>query len=108
MIKGKTKGFRGTHPESLLFVKHGQIVRAYLFHLFRAFAARQSLRSALISYSHTENGLTFDRAARYPLDVITLHTHKQGYDNATDDERSRAKDGKIVVEAILFRVYHFI
>ena len=59
-------------------------------------------------YSVVKLFLSFHRAARYPLDVVVLHTHKQGDDNTADDGCPRAKDGEIFVKTTLFRVYQLI
>ena len=37
-----------------------------------------------------------------------MHTHKQRYDNTPHHKRARAKHGKIIVKAVLFRIDHFI
>ena len=63
---------------------------------------------ARASYDVKVDDVTLDRAAGNPFDIVFLHTHKQRHDNRAHDERPRTEHGKIVVEAVFFRIDHFI
>ena len=52
--------------------------------------------------------LAFDRTACDAFHIISLHTHKQGDDDTAYHKRACAEYGEVVVETVLFRVYHFI
>ena len=62
----------------------------------------------MIFLSFRRLSLSFDGAARHAFHVVALHTDEQRDDNRADDAGACAKDGKVVVETILFRINHLI